>query len=170
MDQLLCFIWLAWFVIGTLWVFLAKSQNNCDRSLMKMSLSLVILQLLLIFGLIFFFLCSCLRLLVRFLFVWATTPETPSRGASRDTIQALGIKKYTLDLDLLRSEDPTCAICLSEYEINEDLRFLPCKHHFHAECIDKWLTTNKACPFCKLDIDDLQHSRNFGRDVVNEDP
>ncbi len=35
--------------------------------------------------------------------------------------------------------DHSCAICLSDYEKGQGLRFLPCKHHFHAECVDKYL-------------------------------
>jgi hypothetical protein len=32
----------------------------------------------------------------------------------------------------------SCAICLSDYEKGQGIRFLPCKHHFHAECVDKY--------------------------------
>uniref|UniRef100_A0A3Q7F0S6 RING-type E3 ubiquitin transferase n=1 Tax=Solanum lycopersicum TaxID=4081 RepID=A0A3Q7F0S6_SOLLC len=39
-----------------------------------------------------------------------------------------------------------CSICLSNYEIGEEAKKIPCKHHFHSICIDKWLGINGSCP------------------------
>ncbi|CAG8720518.1 390_t:CDS:2, partial [Funneliformis mosseae] len=53
-----------------------------------------------------------------------------------------------------QENEPTdCSICLEEYVDEDELRILPCKHEFHIECIDNWLTTRKKfCPNCKRDI------------------
>ncbi|KAK3270618.1 hypothetical protein CYMTET_20989 [Cymbomonas tetramitiformis] len=46
-----------------------------------------------------------------------------------------------------------CYICLSEYEDGELVRTLPCKHEFHAPCIDKWLKdVHRVCPLCRASI------------------
>ncbi|KAF9127454.1 hypothetical protein BGW39_005855 [Mortierella sp. 14UC] len=43
-----------------------------------------------------------------------------------------------------------CLVCMSDYEEGEDMRALTCKHGFHQECIDKWLTTGaNKCPVCR---------------------
>eukprot|EP00798_Chlamydomonas_sp_ICE-L_P001808 gene1808-33227_t len=34
----------------------------------------------------------------------------------------------------------------------EDLRHMPCKHYFHVECIDAWLSRDITCPLCKGDV------------------
>ncbi|PKU84291.1 RING-H2 finger protein ATL52-like [Dendrobium catenatum] len=47
-------------------------------------------------------------------------------------------------------EERMCAVCLSEFEDGEKVRFLPeCGHCFHVECIDKWFRRNSTCPMCR---------------------
>ena len=46
-------------------------------------------------------------------------------------------------------EADKCTICLSEFEVEEDVRRLPCFHLFHVECVDQWLGQNKRCPICR---------------------
>ncbi|CAA7022838.1 unnamed protein product [Microthlaspi erraticum] len=52
----------------------------------------------------------------------------------------------------LPHEDAECCICLSAYEDETELRELPCGHHFHCGCVDKWLYINATCPLCKYNI------------------
>lgn len=42
---------------------------------------------------------------------------------------------------------------LAEFEHDEDVRRLPCFHLFHVLCVDKWLSQNKRCPICRVDIE-----------------
>ncbi|KAL2669248.1 hypothetical protein AAZX31_01G202700 [Glycine max] len=53
---------------------------------------------------------------------------------------------------VLAEEDAECCICLSSYDDGVELRELPCGHHFHCVCVDKWLYINATCPLCKYNI------------------
>lgn len=43
-----------------------------------------------------------------------------------------------------------CAICLNEFKEKEAVKEIPfCKHVFHPECIDRWLSSHLTCPVCR---------------------
>eukprot|EP00930_Biecheleria_cincta_P075340 TRINITY_DN62505_c0_g1_i1.p1 TRINITY_DN62505_c0_g1~~TRINITY_DN62505_c0_g1_i1.p1 ORF type:complete len:316 (-),score=36.40 TRINITY_DN62505_c0_g1_i1:174-1121(-) len=42
--------------------------------------------------------------------------------------------------------DPTCVICIADFEPGETLAQLPCGHFFHVECVNHWLAENGHCP------------------------
>ncbi|CAN6373767.1 unnamed protein product [Urochloa humidicola] len=50
-------------------------------------------------------------------------------------------------------KDGTCSVCLGELaEDGQALKMLmPCKHYFHAACVDQWLRKSKraTCPICR---------------------
>jgi len=43
----------------------------------------------------------------------------------------------------------TCAICLVDVAIGEQVRDLACGHPFHPACVDQWLQLNNTCPNCR---------------------
>ena len=46
-----------------------------------------------------------------------------------------------------------CAVCLAQFEQGDRVRMLPCRHEFHAGCIDHWLLDeNRTCPCCRADV------------------
>jgi E3 ubiquitin-protein ligase ATL6/9/15/31/42/55 len=46
-----------------------------------------------------------------------------------------------------------CAVCLCEFEDDENIRLLPkCNHVFHADCIDEWLSSHVTCPVCRCNL------------------
>jgi len=53
----------------------------------------------------------------------------------------------------LPSNQTSCAVCMAEFETSEELRSLHCTHHFHKECIDKWLGVATTCPVCKGEVE-----------------
>ncbi|KAH8662787.1 hypothetical protein BGZ61DRAFT_368260, partial [Ilyonectria robusta] len=41
-------------------------------------------------------------------------------------------------------------VCLEQLLDKDDVRFLPCRHVFHASCINRWFLEGKQTyPFCK---------------------
>ncbi|GLE01396.1 hypothetical protein PINS_up010226 [Pythium insidiosum] len=49
-------------------------------------------------------------------------------------------------------EPNTCCICLLDYDLDDELRLLPCGHDFHVPCVDEWLARNASCPTCRKSI------------------
>ena len=46
-------------------------------------------------------------------------------------------------------EGPTCSICVKEFEEEEKVTLLSCKHLFHMHCIEKWFCNRIICPNCR---------------------
>jgi hypothetical protein len=49
-------------------------------------------------------------------------------------------------------EEPSCSICLCEYERGEKVIGLPCGHLYHESCLDSWTESHVRCPLCNLDL------------------
>ena len=46
-----------------------------------------------------------------------------------------------------------CYICLDTYTTGDKMRQLPCKHEFHAKCVDRWLLdVSRTCPCCRAEV------------------
>ncbi|RCV07832.1 hypothetical protein SETIT_1G277300v2 [Setaria italica] len=56
-------------------------------------------------------------------------------------------------LAALPKSSPDCAVCLSPFSPDAELRLLPaCRHAFHAACVDAWLRTTPSCPLCRAAV------------------
>jgi hypothetical protein len=75
---------------------------------------------------------------------------------TRDQVLSLEEEEFfqaTNDQGQDNEESCCCAICLDEFENNEKVRVLPCKHRFHQDCLVPWLTErHSSCPLCKFDV------------------
>lgn len=72
--------------------------------------------------------------------------EAKPRGLARAEIEQLPSYKYGSGAE---GEQSSCVVCMAEFEARQTLRVLPCAHHFHAKCVDKWLRSNRTCPICR---------------------
>ena len=66
--------------------------------------------------------------------------------------------KKCADLKPHKNEDPSCCICLCEYEEGEMLNQLGCGHVYHKECIDSWCQHHTRCPLCNLNLEDSNNN------------
>ncbi|KPU74712.1 uncharacterized protein Dana_GF21695, isoform D [Drosophila ananassae] len=46
-----------------------------------------------------------------------------------------------------------CVICMAELSVGEAVRYLPCMHIYHVNCIDDWLLRSLTCPSCLEPVD-----------------
>ncbi|XP_042167486.1 RING finger protein 122-like isoform X2 [Oncorhynchus tshawytscha] len=46
----------------------------------------------------------------------------------------------------------TCAVCLEDFRVKDELGVLPCQHAFHRSCLVKWLEVRCVCPMCNKPI------------------
>ncbi|KAL5760614.1 hypothetical protein ACOSP7_019126 [Xanthoceras sorbifolium] len=76
---------------------------------------------------------------------------TESRGLSTDTIASLPTVSYKSGSSHSGSND-SCVICRLDYEDDETVTVLSCKHSYHSDCINNWLKINKVCPVCSAEV------------------
>jgi len=46
-----------------------------------------------------------------------------------------------------------CVICMCDFSLGDEVRFLPCMHIYHKDCIDDWLMRSFTCPSCVEPVD-----------------
>ncbi|KAF7706659.1 RING finger protein 11-like [Silurus meridionalis] len=46
-----------------------------------------------------------------------------------------------------------CVICMMDFVYGDPIRFLPCMHIYHMDCIDDWLMRSFTCPSCMEPVD-----------------
>ncbi|ORY15763.1 hypothetical protein BCR34DRAFT_558520 [Clohesyomyces aquaticus] len=91
------------------------------------------------------------------------THNLPSPAIDAETgVKSLPLPRRTSapDVPTLRDgalptlSQPTCPICLDDFETNEtQVRELPCRHIFHPDCVDTFLLSNSSlCPMCKTSV------------------
>lgn len=89
------------------------------------------------------------------------TVGTQSRGLSQELIELLPTSKYKSHGFFIRKRSrERCVICQMRYKSGARQTKLPCGHVYHSGCITKWLTINKVCPVCNVEV--------FGEDSRHE--
>lgn len=89
------------------------------------------------------------------------------------------LKKYKNNQ--IYCESYECVIC-TEFITNEYVAKFECKHMFHKECINEWLTINNTCPICRHDFsiinihlvirlathDEISNNKKYLKQIINK--
>ncbi|KAI3689017.1 hypothetical protein L2E82_46965 [Cichorium intybus] len=80
----------------------------------------------------------------------AVTTEQVELGLKKELREMLPIIVFKESFSIT---DTLCSVCLGDYQADDRLQQIPaCKHAFHVECIDHWLSTHTTCPLCRLSL------------------
>ena len=69
-------------------------------------------------------------------------------GGGLTDAEMSAIPQETIDVTMTEAQ-PSCSICIVDYEMDEMVSQLICGHRFHPECIRQWLQSHRSCPFCR---------------------
>ncbi|CAD8069872.1 unnamed protein product [Paramecium sonneborni] len=63
-------------------------------------------------------------------------------------------KKYLQKLKQMKmgKSNRQCSICCNQFEKDELIIQLPCKHIYHKFCVESWLQNSTKCPNCRADV------------------
>eukprot|EP01018_Ginkgo_biloba_P023711 Gb_39486 [translate_table: standard] len=82
--------------------------------------------------------------------------------------QQQGDAKDGLNANHLVLSDLECAVCLEQFQDGEKCRLIPtCKHCFHVQCADAWLSKRSICPICRTSASLVQKPREEGPKIIS---
>ncbi|KAJ4770055.1 RING/U-box superfamily protein [Rhynchospora pubera] len=84
--------------------------------------------------------------------------DSPKKAMDPSAIARLPTFRYEKEE---KSGSVQCIICLTAFEDGEAVKQFPrCRHLYHPNCIDRWLSHNYTCPICR-DGDKMDAEGNF---------
>ncbi|CAN6828673.1 unnamed protein product, partial [Brassica oleracea] len=103
--------------------------------------------------------------------VWPDPPPNSTTSSHQDSnlfsaaLLAGDILPVVRFSDLNRPESECCAVCLYDFENDDEIRRLTnCRHIFHKGCLDRWIMdySQMTCPLCRTQFipDELQAAFN----------
>ncbi|GAA6008100.1 hypothetical protein JCM11491_001884 [Sporobolomyces phaffii] len=94
-------------------------------------------------------------------FPYSKWPYIEHSVAARDGVPVATTSAETLEKEVEESrpefarvgveKESRCAICLSDYEDEDEIALAHCSHGFHSECLRAWLKDHGSCPVCRRD-------------------
>ncbi|KAM0827384.1 hypothetical protein ACQ4PT_068233 [Festuca glaucescens] len=76
------------------------------------------------------------------------------RRLDASALSELPVTAYRKEAVAAGAGGADCAVCLSELAHGDKVRELPnCRHAFHVECVDAWLSSRTTCPLCRAEVE-----------------
>ncbi|CAJ0577804.1 unnamed protein product, partial [Mesorhabditis spiculigera] len=82
----------------------------------------------------------------------AAEQQAKGAAAAKRRIDGL-LEQIPADMFTEDMKDAECAICMVDFEPGDGIRYLPCMHCFHQQCVDDWLQRSFTCPSCLAPVD-----------------
>ncbi|KAI3941040.1 hypothetical protein MKW92_045316 [Papaver armeniacum] len=86
---------------------------------------------------------------------FADSEDTPSHTYPQAESHHSAVTSANLELissgKMKASDQDSCAICLRDYEGQDEIRpLISCHHIFHGSCLDRWIVGDQTtCPLCR---------------------
>ena len=75
----------------------------------------------------------------------------PAQATSIESLPDVKVSQALVD------NETDCTVCQEFFVLDEEVKKLPCEHHFHSGCIVPWLKLHNSCPICRVSIDGTEH-------------
>lgn len=142
---------ICWLFFG---IYLVYTNHSTCKPLSNFIFGLILFDIIadiLLFLLNICLCCTtCLLFIIRApLFNDLVTYISEPTGMNEMDINLIPVNKYS---EIQMEQKLECAICLTEFDANDDVRQFICKHIFHKNCIDIWLQLNAVCPMCRQPV------------------
>lgn len=156
-NLLSIFVNFFWFVFGHLILIFS---GNCSSIIPQLIIFIVVYIIFIyikyaiyITTNLILFSCCCVSTCIGFMLdILVYLDDEDTEKPTINEINTLPINIYTVNDMINNNYDEGCCICIDKYEIENEMRILKCRHHFHKDCCDKWLKTNRTCPVCRQDV------------------
>ncbi|RAL53935.1 hypothetical protein DM860_004406 [Cuscuta australis] len=101
--------------------------------------------------------------------------DFPTSRSAIESLESIKVNSSFLE----KEPNSCCLICAKEFELDGEVKILPCKHVFHSDCILQWLEMKSTCPVCKFqlptqededyDLLGLPRGENFIGTIISEE-
>eukprot|EP00457_Paulinella_chromatophora_P009635 gb/GEZN01009706.1/.p1 GENE.gb/GEZN01009706.1/~~gb/GEZN01009706.1/.p1 ORF type:complete len:356 (-),score=41.66 gb/GEZN01009706.1/:234-1196(-) len=159
-----------YFIFGQSWLVTSETCKDTNPPLYYLSFTLVVLFWVQMMLPLILVLAVCLCLPCVFLLARHLQGQV---GADDRAINALPTRKYERPSATEAADDPdempSCAICMEDFVVGENLRVLPCEHEFHCPCVDKWLRLHSTCPLCRAPLSGARDGHSSSSNSLEEE-
>lgn len=80
----------------------------------------------------------------------STASKEDIENSGLEVIKASLLPQYYNENKITASCLDRCLVCLEDYQAEEDVRVMKCRHVFHQACVDEWMQKGRNnCPTCR---------------------